>query len=955
MKILHLNTFDRQGGAAIAAHRVHTGLRELDVHSCMGVLYKSMDDPSCFPMLCNISLMLHPFVRHLDNFLLRFYKRPAQANLFSPLQVPMPIHRQVWRQQADIVHLHWLCFSFVPLFSLKRLPGPIVWTTHDCWAFTGGCHFPGNCTRFEEQCGKCPELGSRRERDLSRLGWLRKRKIYSQIHPVIVSPSAQFADTVRRSSLLREARVEFIPNPVDTDLFRPIPHDVARQALNLPLKGRIILFGALSATSDHRKGYDLLRDALYHLDAAAHEDVNCLIFGASKGNQGDELPFPVRFLGHLHDETSLALAYAAADVFVCPSREESFSNTTVEALACGTPVVAFPVGGIPDMVRHKENGYLAQPFDAKELAQGITWVLETSKNSSTLRESARRLTAQRYSLTAVAQKYLALYQELVGEMLPSVAATGVDLCRKDRTATFEILRLGTDERLQHPQEIVADSLDAVHHLQAVAGESCKALEACIQKNAVACPLERRGEGIAGLSIEGRWRDGPPVAHGQSNRSCPSHPLTQTSSPMLSPGRRLLKTVLQHVGLFETAKRCRAWLRGRDRSAAVAGPVTGVYCGHGPAPTTVKLGNVVTTLTYGLVRAPKGCPANDPARRTFASWLTSNPMGAITHDAVFAFEASREMESHVALLRGLLSPEQRIVVLNGSNPSIFANWGKTERFADGSIMYSGPPEAWLHGRQWLREGRDWPRITIVMPSFNQCQFVRQALESVFSQGYPNLETIVLDAGSTDGTRDVLREYESQITHLILEPDKGQSDALQKGFNLSTGTYLTWLNTDDLLEPDALFRAMEAFKRFQVDMVTGGCRVVSEAGEELDRHFPALPFGRPVPLETARIMDFLGSWSRGDFFYQPEVFFTREIWSKAGGFFHPEAYYSMDYDLWVRMALAGARAILLPHFLAASRHQQNQKTNLDGSEAPYLWQTLNFMRHYQNILGILVTTK
>ena len=204
-----------------------------------------------------------------------------------------------------------------------------------------------------------------------------------------------------------------LPNPIDAAVFRPVPRRLARQLLGLAPETRYILFGACSAVADKRKGYDLLAAALNALPSASRENTCCLVFGASHGESSPPLPLPTRFLGVLHDEIALALAYSAADVFVCPSREESFSNTTLESLACGTPVAAFAVGGIPDMVEHQVSGMLAAPHDPHELAECIAYILARDDRRRRMGEAAREKVARQYDMPVVAKKYMALYEELL--------------------------------------------------------------------------------------------------------------------------------------------------------------------------------------------------------------------------------------------------------------------------------------------------------------------------------------------------------------------------------------------------------------------------------------------------------------------------------------------------------------------------------------------------------------
>lgn len=221
---------------------------------------------------------------------------------------------------------------------------------------------------------------------------------------------------------------------------------------------------------------------------------------------------------------------------------------------------------------------------------------------------------------------------------------------------------------------------------------------------------------------------------------------------------------------------------------------------------------------------------------------------------------------------------------------------------------------------LPGGRVWPKISVVTPSFNQGRYIGETIDSVMRQGYPNLEYIVVDGGSTDETIEVLERYRGNLTHLIIECDRGQSHALNKGFRLATGEIFCWLNSDDRFAPGALFAVAMAFSTHDVDMVSGICEIY-EGDRLLQRHMSACADGT-LPLND--LLDLDRGWNAGQFFYQPEVFFSRAVWERAGAYVREDCYYSMDYELWCRFALGGAKLHVIGTPLARFRQHPKQKT-------------------------------
>ncbi|MEQ1620723.1 MAG: glycosyltransferase family 4 protein [Methylococcales bacterium] len=409
MKVLTLNFSDSKGGAARAAYRIHQALRRHGIDSSMRVNQATTGDWTVQGPRSKwdkAMARLRPSLDILPNSLINTGISGFQSIALLASSWPERINNS----DADIAHLHWINAEMMSIGDIGRIRKPIVWTLHDMWAFCGSTHY-SDTSRWKEgyTSGNLPagEAGY----DLDRWVWQRKFKAWQRAIQ-IVTPSRWLAECVQQSALMRDWPVSVIPNAIDTDIWKPIDKRLARSLLGLPVDVPLLLFGAIDGEQDPRKGFDLLRAALDHLRGQI-DGLQLAIFGQHAPRNPEDLGFPVHYTGPLHDDLCLQVLYNAADLLVIPSRQDNLPNTGVEALACGTPVLAFDVCGLPDIVQHQQTGYLAKAFDTEQLASGIQWILEDTKRHSTLSTNARADAVARFSYPAIAQEYLKIYNDTI--------------------------------------------------------------------------------------------------------------------------------------------------------------------------------------------------------------------------------------------------------------------------------------------------------------------------------------------------------------------------------------------------------------------------------------------------------------------------------------------------------------------------------------------------------------
>jgi glycosyltransferase involved in cell wall biosynthesis len=419
MNIAILSTFVIEGGAPIAAWRLHKGLREIDQGSSMIVKVKSVEDRTIHRITVpNLKNRLEEKAFFLLERQLNRSMRTALSNTyFSPPYPMLDLAGIDIIQKADVLNLHWVA-KFLSVESIAHLLNsgkPVVWTLHDQNPFTGGCHYSAGCEKYMEDCRDCPQLKDDRFQIPFRV--LKKKLRLWGKNLVIVTPSRWLAGSARQSRLFRDLRIEVIPNSLETDLFKPTAKAQAKQELGLDPQAFALLLGAYTGF-ERRKGYHELLDALRHcLKNERFQRMNragmvkILAFGPPQ-DELKEFFLDITSFGYITDPKQLATVYSAADAFLLPSREDNLPNTMLESMACGTPVLSFEIGGMPDMIENGVTGYMAPAFDTEKFGELILKMAFDEKRSR-MGRTCRRLIEEKFKLQDQAKKYAALYEDLL--------------------------------------------------------------------------------------------------------------------------------------------------------------------------------------------------------------------------------------------------------------------------------------------------------------------------------------------------------------------------------------------------------------------------------------------------------------------------------------------------------------------------------------------------------------
>ena len=411
MNILILNTSDITGGAAVAASRLMRALENEGENVRMLTLHKR-------GARANVRTVHGMWLRRhflWERFCVWAALGFRREHLFEIdiANCGVDICEHELFDWADVVHLHWINQGFISLSEIGKIARSgkkVVWTMHDLWAATSLCHYARECQNYHSQCNNCALLPSH-SNCLTKSVWRRKQKAYGNGAITFVACSQWLANQARKSALLQNCRVTNIPNPISTHTFKPSDTREARKAMGIDSDKKIVLWVSQKVT-DERKGLRYFVEAVRIItqnNPSLAKNMAVAILGGNAQEAAQMLDVQTFALGYVSDPAKIALTYNCANAFVLPSLEDNLPNTIMEAMACGVPCVGFNVGGIPEMIHHKTTGYVAEPRNANDLAQGIEWVL-CHENPESLTQNCTDKVKREYSEHSVAERYITEYK-----------------------------------------------------------------------------------------------------------------------------------------------------------------------------------------------------------------------------------------------------------------------------------------------------------------------------------------------------------------------------------------------------------------------------------------------------------------------------------------------------------------------------------------------------------------
>lgn len=784
--VLQIGTYYGKGGAARAMQRLHRGLIRRGHASQIVSRERPATDSiiSIKPLDTERDRKEH----FLSSAIQRFYidsNRTALSNtLFTFYQPGLDLTCLEIAHSADIIHLHWIIDEMTPqmvkqLMSLKR---PIVWTLHDQWAFTGGCHYSAGCMAYCSNCESCPQL-DRDPLKITETLLKDKKELFDNPLLTIVTPSQWMADCAAKSTVFRNHRIEVIPNGLDPSVFSPMPKAYAKKMFGINERSKTILFCAF-AGDEKRKGFSDIKAAIgyamsnFEFRRKVEKSEFELLFLGGSEQTFDQTELPVKNLGLFDSDSEIAMAYAAADLFVLPSLEDNFPNTMLEAMSCGTPIIAYSTGGIPEAIIDGDNGLIVPTGDYRKLGDAIFSLMENEALLKHMGGRAREKALREFTMDTQATRHFHLYEELLRDKSkPPKKSSPIH----KRAAQFgDIVHNGN----VHAATVTSIGPRSDLIFDAVLLNSLSALD-CSRNDLIKESLEKEFE-IRNLK-------------GAANERLQL--LTENSGKYEKEREFLLLALAKQKA---RTNKLEQQIRSLLKEANI---------------NELKIQNLKEAADERLV-------SHEKERESLMQ---------------IAGERHAHIETLAQQNEDLRSKRMSFASLTRKTKEKFQNWQKYNYFKTFldprlGILEQYPPRKLKIPKKYLRTKwrTQYPSISIVTPSLNQGVFIERTIESILMQNYQRLDYHIIDGGSKDATLNILGSLDKPSVSWCSEKDSGQANAINKGFRKTKGDIMAYINSDDVLLPGSLhYVAGFFFRNPKIDVVYGHRIIIDENDFEIGR--------------------------------------------------------------------------------------------------------------------------
>ncbi len=840
-------------------------------------------------------------------------------------------------QSSDIIHCSNLHGSYFNPWSISAISHakPVVWTLHDMQSITGYCAHSLDCTKWQSGCGGCPNLNIYPKLAMDNTAQLirDKRYIYENSFLQIVTPADWLRKKVQ-NSILRNHPVELIYNGCDTDIFKPYPKAQVRQKFGIPQD--VFVIGAVAQHGvlvDPWKGGKYTQAAWEAIKKLIPNSVFLQIGAKTQSKDPSILNVPP-----VQDETHLAQLYNLLDVFLYTSIADTCPLVVIETLACGVPIVTFDTGGIPELVRDKMDGFVFAKGDVEGLICAVMALHDNKQLAQMMGQYARKSAVERFSMEDTTRRYIDLYYQCIERhkiqtrqpkyfdmnRVPEIVKTPDFLAaekhkgqivassendqpvptRPERSPASNPFDHFTYSKLSHFAYFKSQKYDLEYLGKEIHPETCN-LKDYQDLLVFAFIKENLPKGSKILDVGGA--DSRILKHFHKDYECWNIDKLEgvgNGCKSLDPAGRY-RLVRDYMGNFNPEL--------PDNYFDFVFSISALE--HVPQDNPELFKNVRDDLNRVL--KPGGCSLHcfDIVITPDSVW--TNPL------LPFLFQTQPTLNRFIPLESLRSDPDLYVLTEAAYNQrwkkttqQSYQDFGKPLSY---NILWQKTPvisrKAPAVPATASNSVNTYPKITLVIPSYNQAAYLEQCIQSVLTQNYPNLELIIMDGGSVDGSVEIIKKYQSYLAYWQTCPDGGQYRAVEAGFKRSTGQIMTWLNSDDILRPGALYRVAAVFlSRPEIQWLTGRPNTIHADGTERTVR-------ENLPVWTR--LQYLQKQYKKPYIQQEGTFWTRALWEKAGAYMHPTHQMAGDLELWARF-FRYAQLHTVDTLLGSFRHQPEQKT-------------------------------